>query len=371
MAFDLKDETTNELFDVVRRISRKYSSGYEEILKGRLAEQILNVENLVKNLTFKEVSPLVFQMPVFDLKQKLMQPIYKFQKAEDQELNEIELQILETAFALIFAYLSEYKLRSNQLIKSEEYGLIENFLEVGRWNINNFKYSKDKLIYAIHHLVFLVVEDKYKKSALNKTEDNIQNIEAYLNAIKIWDETFEEKQKTVKDLEERLEKAKVTYDFLGLSKGFQQLYEQKKIELEERRDGYSSLAAWLICTPVAVIILCILIVILGFESKLQSLWFLAIPISTLMLFLFYFSRVGLQHVRSIQSQMMQLELRMALCQFIHNYAEDSEKLHAKNKAGFEKFENIIFSPLVSSDDKIPTTFDGMEQLAKLVSEFRK
>ena len=32
MAFDLKDETTNELFDVVRKISRKYSSGYEEIL---------------------------------------------------------------------------------------------------------------------------------------------------------------------------------------------------------------------------------------------------------------------------------------------------------------------------------------------------
>jgi hypothetical protein len=43
----------------------------------------------------------------------------------------------------------------------------------------------------------------------------------------------------------------------------------------------------------------------------------------------------------------------------------------ENKAGFEKFENIIFSPLVSSDDKIPTTFDGMEQWAKLIGEFRK
>lgn len=69
--------------------------------------------------------------------------------------------------------------------------------------------------------------------------------------------------------------------------------------------------------------------------------------------------------------MMPLELRMALCQFIHNYAEDSEKLHKKNTAGFEKIENIIFSPLVSSDDKIPTTFDGMEQLAKMVDVFRK
>lgn len=123
--------------------------------------------------------------------------------------------------------------------------------------------------------------------------------------------------------------------------------------------------------PLAVIIAIIILILTGYEAKLPSMWFLVIPITTLMLFLFYFTRVGLQHVRSVQSQMMQLELRMALCQFIHNYAEDSEKLHAKNKAGFEKFENIIFSPLVSSDYKIPTTFDGMEQLAKLVSEFRR
>lgn len=157
MAFDLKDETSKELFDVVRKISKKYSSGYEEILKGKLAEQILNIEKLVKHLTLKEVSPLVFQMPIFDLKKQLMQPIYKFQDADDQELNEIELQILETTFGLIFAYLSEYKLRNNQLINSDEYDLVENFLEVGRWNINNFRYSKDKLTYAIHHLVFLVM----------------------------------------------------------------------------------------------------------------------------------------------------------------------------------------------------------------------
>ncbi|MFW1754886.1 hypothetical protein [Acinetobacter wanghuae] len=244
-------------------------------------------------------------------------------------------------------------------------------MEVGRWNINNFRYSKDKLTYAIHHLVFLVIEDKYIKSALNKTEDNIQSIETYLSAIKNWDETFEEKQKTVKDLEERLEKTKVTYDFLGLSKGFQQLYDQKKLELKERRDGYSKFGTLLVFTPILVILVIIFIIFSGYEIKLSSLWFLGIPITTLILILFYFTRVGLQHVRSVQSQMMQLELRMALCQFIHNYAEDSEKLHQKNTAGFEKFENIIFSPLVSSDDKIPTTFDGMEQLAKLVNEFRK
>lgn len=104
--------------------------------------------------------------------------------------------------------------------------------------------------------------------------------------------------------------------------------------------------ALLVCTPLAVIVAIVIMILSGYETKLSSLWFLAFPITTLMLFLFYFTRVGLQHVRSVQSQMMQLELRMALCQFIHNYADDSEKLHKKNSAGFEKFENIIFSPLV-------------------------
>ena len=68
---------------------------------------------------------------------------------------------------------------------------------------------------------------------------------------------------------------------------------------------------------------------------------------------------------------MQLELRMTLCQFIHNYAENSEILHKKNKEGFEKFENIIFSPIVSSDDKIPSTLDGVEQIAKLIEAIKK
>lgn len=144
-----------------------------------------------------------------------------------------------------------------------------------------------------------------------------------------------------------------------------------KIKLKDRKDGYSMFGALLVCTPFAVIIAIVVMILSGYEAKITSLWFLALPITTLMMLLFYFTRVGLQHIRSTQSQMMQLELRMALCQFIHNYADDSEKLHKKNSAGFEKFENIIFSPLVSSDDKIPTTFDGMEQLAKLVSEFRK
>lgn len=67
---------------------------------------------------------------------------------------------------------------------------------------------------------------------------------------------------------------------------------------------------------------------------------------------------------------MQLELRMTLCQFIQSYAEKSKELKVVNKEGFEKFENLIFSSIVSSDEKIPSTFDGMEHITNFVKNFK-
>jgi hypothetical protein len=90
---------------------------------------------------------------------------------------------------------------------------------------------------------------------------------------------------------------------------------------------------------------------------------IALPTITIVVFLFYFLRVALGDMKSIQSQILQIELRMTLCQFIQNYAEQSKALKEQNKEGFEKFESLIFSSIVSSDEKIPATFDGVEQLA--------
>ncbi|MFC6168109.1 hypothetical protein [Acinetobacter terrestris] len=61
---------------------------------------------------------------------------------------------------------------------------------------------------------------------------------------------------------------------------------------------------------------------------------------------------------------------MTLCQFIQSYAEKSKELKEHNKEGFEKFESLIFSSIVSSDDRIPSTFDGMEQLSSLLKNFK-
>lgn len=72
-------------------------------------------------------------------------------------------------------------------------------------------------------------------------------------------------------------------------------------------------------------------------------------------------------MRSIQSQLLQLDLRMTLCRFIQSYADYAVDLKKKHPDGFEKFESLIFSPLVSSDDKVPNTFDGLDQLSSVVN----
>lgn len=57
-----------------------------------------------------------------------------------------------------------------------------------------------------------------------------------------------------------------------LSKGFQQLYDQNKLELRERRDGYSQFGAILVCVPIAVIIGIVIIILTGYEAMLSSLF---------------------------------------------------------------------------------------------------
>jgi hypothetical protein len=76
-------------------------------------------------------------------------------------------------------------------------------------------------------------------------------------------------------------------------------------------------------------------------------------------------------MRSIKAQMVQLELRQALCQFIESYAKYSKKIKDDNGAALDKFENLIFSGLAVNENAVPTSFDGLEPLANLIKSFKK
>lgn len=85
----------------------------------------------------------------------------------------------------------------------------------------------------------------------------------------------------------------------------------------------------------------------------------------------FFYRVALINKNSIKSQILQIDLRQTLCQFIESYSDFSADLKNKNEHTLKKFEDLIFSGLVASDDKLPTTFDGVNQLSSLFKDIKK
>lgn len=249
-------------------------------------------------------------------------------------------------------------------------------------SIGSFRSAVDKIIlvddpyykyidFAKNDLNLQIIQDMLKVSKIKSLNDLDEKILEAKTTLNQWDEKLADREKAVVDIELKLKNIKQQYDFVLLNKGFKDLYEQKKINLEHIRDGYCNFGASLILTPVVVLIILIIFFIIFGKEVVEYLIYIVPPVTTFMIMMFYFARVMLQDKRALQSQMIQIELRMALCQFIHNYAQDSEELHKKNAAGFEKFESLIFSPIVSSDDNIPSTIDGVDQLVKLIEAARR
>jgi hypothetical protein len=89
------------------------------------------------------------------------------------------------------------------------------------------------------------------------------------------------------------------------------------------------------------------------------------PLITIEVLLIYFFRLVLVHFQSIKTQLLQLDLRKSLCQFIKSYSTFSTDIKARDPSALEKFENLVFSGFISSEENLPSTFDGIEQLAKL------
>ncbi|MDO9221069.1 MAG: hypothetical protein Q7T90_08585, partial [Thiobacillus sp.] len=106
------------------------------------------------------------------------------------------------------------------------------------------------------------------------------------------------------------------------------------------------------------------------EKHKTTLLYTLPALITLEVILVYFFRVVLAHFRSLKAQLLQLDLRTALCQFIQSYADYAGKIKKQDASALEKFESLVFSGLLSNEESLPSTFDGTEQLTKLVKSLR-
>ncbi|MFK3873308.1 hypothetical protein [Pseudoalteromonas rhizosphaerae] len=209
-------------------------------------------------------------------------------------------------------------------------------------------------------------KNKVANSTLGKIDSYADTITEKINK---FNNELSEKEQTVNSLKETLDKQKTAFNFVGLYDGFNQLLRTKIKE--------SRVLLGLLVVMGCMMIIPLLCTIFGWlpenilkaEEPISHLLKL-IPFISLEILLIYFFRVILQNYKSVKGQILQIELRQTLCQFIQNYADYSKEIRTNDSHPLEKFENLIFSGIISDAENLPSTFDGMDQIGKLFSTLK-
>lgn len=183
---------------------------------------------------------------------------------------------------------------------------------------------------------------------------------------------LKEELKTIEDIERRLDNLKKGVNFVELSKAFGKLLKDKQEKIkgtEKQLYGMGTL----------------IVIILALEiynvNEFAGNWLTTLPILGLEFILLYFFRIILNEYKSIQAQILQLELRQSLCAFIQDYITQKQNKDATHKNGngenvtvqddaWKKFEDLIFSNILADTKQMPSTFDGIDSIAKLIQSVK-
>jgi hypothetical protein len=157
---------------------------------------------------------------------------------------------------------------------------------------------------------------------------------------------------------------------VGLSKGFSNLEDAVTKELD-RLQGTLVVLGCLLLLPVFMEFLSVNLGWLDAKTSnpINIIISAGASLTATLLFLYFF-RITLRSADSCRAQLVQIRLRMTLCSFIQNYADYSTEIKSKNSEALSKFETLIFSGIVSTEEKLPSTFDGIEQLGGLFKAVR-
>ncbi|MDQ9008888.1 hypothetical protein RFI36_03615 [Acinetobacter gerneri] len=358
-------EKVLNLSELVLENSNQYDAEIGKLAKYFLStRKVFNVDHDLSN--YDKVIVYSTKWDRFDFINEINRVFDSYNKEKNSD-NLREIILLGSALFYIYFQELTFQLGAlNPTISIEVGGYIANVKII----LMKLNYYEDYLVYAERDLPYQILKEVFHSNEIKNLADLTKKYESAKNLIYDWDDNLQQKKNEVERLSKKLESQKVAYDFVLLNEGFKKLYDQKKEDAKSNNRYLGALIAAIICLPLINLYTGGLFVY-GKNIDLTSVLLLELPIITLLLIFIYFFKINLNERNSIRSQMIQLELRMALCQFIHSYADDSESLHKKNTEGFKKFENIIFSPIVASDDKIPSTFDGVDQIAKLIEAIKK
>lgn len=237
-------------------------------------------------------------------------------------------------------------------------------------NLEKFVGSeRQQLVYANYVMPANITKKLIHSPALAEFKAFAETAKAASELKKEWEREIKTKNEEIDALREGLTRITTTYNFVGLVKGFESLASGKK---RERRRSFVSLLVLgaLMVAPVAAQLWFTTTHIDTIESHRNTLIYSLPPLIALEVILLYLFRVVLLHFRGITAQMLQINLRISLCQFIQSYSEYSMKIKKQDATALDKFESLIFSAITSDSESLPSTFDGVEQIAKLVNSIR-
>jgi hypothetical protein len=197
-----------------------------------------------------------------------------------------------------------------------------------------------------------------------KSDENLIDAATTVN---LWTKTIQDKEDEVTKILKDLKSIKSDLNFTILSKGFHDL----KVEKHKEKNK----ALLFMCfSGLAIILIPLFKIIFKFELNFTS-ESISITVYSLVIIsvLLYYFRIAYQRYISINAQLVQIGVRIALLSFIEDYVEFvKQKDDGDGKSRkLEKFEAQIFAGIQPLTENVPNTFDGLEQVAKAIGEFRK
>ena len=279
-------------------------------------------------------------------------------KLSESDLNRASLDMV---CADAFKFLYEYYLSTR-----DDFGPDANrAFEFIKNQASKFTEEAKELIASIlQELPILLFKELANSDAINSIREFNLTAGQATKLKEEWNAEIEEKTNQVNEIRKSLEQYETAFNFVGLYDGFSDIYKEK---IEER----DSLARWLKILGCLILLpLAIQLIVLALNaddiSKIKDTLLVSlVPSISFAAIVIYYFRVILFNYKSVKSQLLQIELRKTLCRFIQDYSQYSSKIKKEDSGSLEKFENIIFSNIVSDDDKLPSTYDGIEQLTKL------
>lgn len=270
-------------------------------------------------------------------------------------------------YVYVYAFLAEFEFNkapsNGEEINELTYtiALIQNDSEPLDERLKSLK------TYVSYHMPASILKKYINNKDLKKFSEFNSLLEKAKQLSLDWNSEIQEKKLSVDVLKKNLDEYKTAFSFVGLNKGFEELANKKYIELRY---------TFIFLIFMGVLILSPLVYQFFEVSNLASergfLFNFAslLPLISIELVLIYFFRIILINHRSIKTQILQLELRQTLCKFIQSYVDYSKKIKVDDASALEKFENLIFSAVLSDSDKIPSTFDGVEQISNFIKSIK-